>query len=181
MADESKILAAIEALDGKVDGVRTDIAGLKKTDETLATEVARLGDGQRRQEQEMRELRNETLRTFESERHASAQTFQAITKHVDDSARAYQEKAADLDTVKKDVAEMKAETTEQTQMLKDIVGSPTAKKVGTALAALIVAAAGYGVVRLQASVSKLEEKPATVQPAPTVYLPVYVPTDGGVK
>ena len=48
-------------------------------------------------------------------------------------------------------------------------------------AALAIAACGYGAMRLQASVQKLEEKPTTVQAAPTVYLPVYLPADGGVK
>ena len=90
MADNSTeaILAAIGSLGSKVDEVRNDIAGLKKTDEHLASEVFRIGEEQKRQGRELQELRAETLRTFESERHASAQTVAAITKHVDESATA---------------------------------------------------------------------------------------------
>jgi hypothetical protein len=50
------------------------------------------------------------LRTFESERHASAQTVQAITKHVDEAAKAFHAKAADID-------EVKAETFRQSDKL----------------------------------------------------------------
>jgi archaellum component FlaC len=175
MAENTEaILAAISALDSKVDGVRHDIAGLKKTDEHLASEVHRIGEEQRRHGRELQELRAETLRTFESERHASQQTVQAITKHVDEASQAFHAKAADIDTIK-------AETLGQTEMLKAIVGSPTVRKVGAALATFAVIALGYAGMKLQASVQKLEEKPTTVQAAPTVYLPVYVPVDGGTK
>lgn len=181
MDDVSKILEAIGALDGKVDGVKadvaavkTDVAGLKKTDETLATEVARLGEDGRRRDRELQDLRAETLRTFESERHASTQTAQAITKHVDDAAKTFHAKADKIDA-------LETATAEQTQMLKAILGSPTVKRVGAAVAAFLVVALGYAGMRLQASVQKLEEKPTTVQAAPTVYVPVYVPVDGGAK
>jgi chromosome segregation ATPase len=118
MADNTDaILAAISALDEKVDGVRTDIAGLKKTDEHLASEVHRIGEEQRRQGREIQELRAETLRTFESERHASQQTVAAITKHVDDSAKAFIEKAADIDALKAETAQQSAELAKQTAIL----------------------------------------------------------------
>ena len=118
MADNTEaILAAIGALDGKIDGVRTDIAGLKKTDEHLASEVFRIGEEQKRQARELQELRAETLRTFESERHASRQTVEAITKHVDESAQAFREKAADIDEVKSELATVKTETKEQSAEL----------------------------------------------------------------
>lgn len=172
--DTTEILSAIGSLSEKFDGLKTDIAELKKTDKDLATEVHRIGEEQRKHGRDLMELKAETLRTFESERHASQQTMQAITKHVDESAQAFHAKAADIDTIK-------AETLGQTEMLKAIVGSPTAKKVGAALASLAVIALGYAGMKLQASVQKLEEKPTTVQAAPTVYLPVYVPVDGGNK
>lgn len=125
MDDASKILEAIGALGEQVGAVRTDIAGLKKTDEHLATEVHRIGEEQKRQGRELQELRAETLRTFESERHASQQTVAAITKHVDDSATAFREKAADIDA-------LKLETAEQTAILKrldTIAANPMVRRV----------------------------------------------------
>lgn len=119
MADNSTeaILAAIGSLGSKVDEVRNDIAGLKKTDEHLASEVFRIGEEQKRQGRELQELRAETLRTFESERHASAQTVAAITKHVDESAKAFVEKAADIDALKAETAQQSAELAKQTAIL----------------------------------------------------------------
>jgi chromosome segregation ATPase len=150
MADNTDaILAAISALDEKVDGVRTDIAGLKKTDEHLASEVHRIGEEQRRQGRELQELRAETLRTFESERHASRQTVEAITKHVDESAQAFIAKAADIDTVKTELATVKSETKAQSKelakqtailtRLDEVAAHPLARKVAYAVGLAILA------------------------------------------
>lgn len=118
MAENTEaILAAISALDGKVDSVRHDIAGLKKTDEHLATEVHRIGEEQKRQGRELQELRAETLRTFESERHASAQTVAAITKHVDEAAKAFHEKADKIDAVEAETLKQSTELAKQTAIL----------------------------------------------------------------
>lgn len=171
--DTSKqILEAITSLDAKVD---RQFGELRKADEHIVEEVQRIKKDVDGVKGEVRELKSETLRTFESERHASQQTTQAITKHVDEAAQAFHAKADKID-------KLETATNEQTEMLKAILGSPTAKKVGAAIAALAIAVCGWGAMRLQASVQKLEEKPAQVQPAPTVYLPVYVPAvDGGAK
>jgi chromosome segregation ATPase len=136
------ILAAISALDEKVDGVRTDIAGLKKTDEHLASEVHRIGEEQRRQGRELQELRAETLRTFESERHASRQTVEAITKHVDESAQAFIAKAADIDALKAETAEQSAELAKQTALLERldrVAAHPLARRVAYAVGLAILA------------------------------------------
>jgi chromosome segregation ATPase len=118
MAENTEvILAAISALDEKVGAVRTDIAGLKKTDEHLASEVFRIGEEQKRQGRELQELRAETLRTFESERHASAQTVQAITKHVDEAAKAFHAKAADIDEVKEETKKQSEELAKQSKQM----------------------------------------------------------------
>lgn len=115
---KNEILAAIGALDEKVGAVRGDIAGLKKTDEHLASEVHRIGEEQRRQGRELQELRAETLRTFESERHASAQTVQAITKHVDEAAQAFHLKADKIDKLESETAAQSAELAKQTALLE---------------------------------------------------------------
>lgn len=129
------ILAAISALDGKIDGVRTDIAGLKKTDEHLATEVHRIGEEQKKQAREIQELKAETLRTFENERHAAAQTMKAITEHVDKSAKAFQEKAGKIDSLEK-------MQVEQMATLSDIAAAvkhPMVRKIVWGLGTLLLA------------------------------------------
>jgi archaellum component FlaC len=144
------ILAAISALDEKVGAVRTDIAGLKKTDEHLASEVHRIGEEQRRQGREIQELRAETLRTFESERHASRQTVEAITKHVDESAQAFIAKAADIDALKAETAEQSAELAKQTAILTRldaVAAHPLARKVAYAVGIAILAWLGSKGVR----------------------------------
>jgi archaellum component FlaC len=133
MAENTEaILAAISALDGKIDGVRTDIAGLKKTDEHLATEVHRIGEEQKKQAREIQELKAETLRTFESERHASQQTVRAITKHVDEAAKAFHEKAADIDAVKAETMKQSKELAKQTELLErldKVAANPMVRRV----------------------------------------------------
>jgi chromosome segregation ATPase len=119
----------------RFDKLDEHVADLKKTDKDLATEVHRIGEEQRKHGRELQDLRAETLRTFESERHASAQTHQAITKHVDEAAKAFHAKAADIDTIK-------AETTKQTAILErldKIAASPMVRRVAYAVGALIVA------------------------------------------
>lgn len=166
-----QILTAIGALDEKFDRKFDE---LKKVDKDLTDEVGRLGQEQRAIRKDVDELRSETRRTFDAEREATKATNEAMVRHVNAASKAFNDKADDIDTIKK-------ETLAQSETLKAILGSPTAKKVGAAVAALVVATCGWGVLRLQQSVQKLEEKPTTVQAAPTVYLPVYLPADGGSK
>jgi chromosome segregation ATPase len=140
--DTSKqILTAIGALDEKLVAVRSDIAGLKKTDEHLASEVHRIGEEQRRQGRELQELRAETLRTFESERHAAAQTVQAITKHVDESAAAFRAKAADIDHLKAETAQQSAELAKQTALLErldKVAAHPMVRRLAYAIGAAVL-------------------------------------------
>lgn len=146
MDDVSKVLEAIGALDAKVDVVRGDIAGLKKTDEHLASEVHRIGEDQRNVRRELLEMKAETLRTFESERHASQQTVRAITKHVDEAAQAFHSKAADIDALKVDVAEVMAINVEQNETLKTIakhftgiMSHPKAKQLAALVLTILIA------------------------------------------
>lgn len=170
-ASSKQILEAIGALDEKFD---RRFGELKKADEHHVEELQRLGGEQRSLRKDVDELRNETRRTFDTERQAIRSTTDAIVKHVDDAAKAYREKAADIDTIK-------SETLAQSAVLKSIAGSPLAKKVAAAVAALTIAACGYGAMKIQQQITKIEERPTTVQPAPTVYVPVYLPADGGAK
>lgn len=109
--DTTEILSAIGALGEQLVGLKTDVAELKKTDKDLASEVHRLGEEQRKHGRELQELRAETLRTFESERHASTQTVQAITKHVDEAAQAFHAKADKIDAIE-------TETLKQSKVLE---------------------------------------------------------------
>lgn len=143
MADNSTetILAAIGALDEKVGAVRSDIAGLKKTDEHLASEVHRIGEEQRRQGRELQELRAETLRTFESERHASQQTVKAITKHVDEAAQAFHEKADKIDAVEAETLKQSKELAKQTELLErldKVAAHPMVRRVAYAVGAAVL-------------------------------------------
>jgi chromosome segregation ATPase len=144
------ILAAIGALDGKVDEVRNDIAGLKKTDEHLASEVFRIGEEQKRMGREIQELRAETLRTFESERHASQQTVAAITKHVDEAAQAFHAKADKIDAVEAETMKQSKELAKQTAILTRldaVAAHPLARKVAYAVGIAILAWLGSKGVR----------------------------------
>jgi DNA repair exonuclease SbcCD ATPase subunit len=148
--DTDAILSAIGALGEQLVGIKTDIAELKKTDKDLATEVHRLGEEQRKQGRELQELRAETLRTFESERHASAQTVQAITKHVDEAAQAFHAKAADIDEVKAETKKQSEELAKQTQILTRldaVAAHPLARKVAYAVGIAILAWLGSKGIR----------------------------------
>lgn len=140
--DTSKqILSALGALDEKVGAVRSDIAGLKKTDEHLASEVHRIGEEQRRQGRELQELRAETLRTFESERHAAQQTVKAITKHVDEAAQAFHAKADKIDRIEAETAQQSAELAKQTQLLErldKVAAHPMVRRLAYAIAAAVL-------------------------------------------
>lgn len=63
--------------------------------------------------------------------------------------------------------------------VRALAKTPAVQKLwGAIVPVLLIAIAALG-AKLQASVTKLEEKPETVQPAPTVYLPM--PQDGGAR
>lgn len=61
--------------------------------------------------------------------------------------------------------------------------TPTGQKIVGALVTVLLLSLTLLAARLQSKVDALEDRPATVQPAPTVYLPVTAPpapaTDGG--
>lgn len=61
--------------------------------------------------------------------------------------------------------------------VKALAAKPAVQKIGAALLPVLMLAISLIGIRLQMQVSDLEKKPATVQPAPTVYLPA--PVDGG--
>lgn len=137
-----QILEAIQGLHSKFDDLRNDVADLKKTDADLATEVHRIGQEQVRMKQDILDLKAETTRTFESERHAAASTMQAIIKHVDESAQAFREKADVVDALQKETAAQSAELAKQTAILTrldTIAANPMVRRlaylVGVALAA----------------------------------------------
>jgi regulator of replication initiation timing len=133
--DTGKILDAIGALGVQVGGLKTDIADLKKTDKDLATEVARIGDEQKKQGREIQDLKAETLRTFESERHASQQTMEAITEHVDKSAKAFQQKAAAIDNIEA----LQVKQTAILERLDKVAAHPLARRVAYAIGLAILA------------------------------------------
>lgn len=115
MADNTEaILAAIGALDEKFD---KRFGELKKADEHHVEELQRLGSEQRALRKDVDELRSETKRTFDAERHAIKATTDAIVEHVDKSAKAFQEKAADIEALKAETAQQSAELAKQTAIL----------------------------------------------------------------
>jgi len=151
MADESSaaILASVQGLHEKFDELRGDVAALKKTDEDLATEVHRIGQEQVRMKQDLLDLKAETTRTFESERHAARSTMEAIVKHVDESAAAFREKAEHIDALKTEteaqsteLAKQSAELAKQTAILTrldTIAANPMVRKVAYVVGTAILA------------------------------------------
>lgn len=65
--------------------------------------------------------------------------------------------------------------------MKDAAEKPAVQRLGTAMAGLLLVAIAVLTASLQQRMAHLEEKPATVQPAPTVYIPLPVGPDGGAK
>lgn len=101
MSDEAPnnkaILEAITALDVKVEK-RFD--ELVRVDTTLTEEVQRIARKQERMDQDIRDLRSETDRKLDAERHATQSTVEAMTKHFEAASTTFHEKAADIDDLK---------------------------------------------------------------------------------
>lgn len=102
-------------------------------------------------------------------REALAKKVDVIDTKTDDQTKTLAEIKAKPDTAAVVLSE-----------LRDLAKTPTVQRIFAAAVPVILIALTVLGAKLQASVSKLEEKPQTVQPAPTVYLPIPV-VDGGVK
>lgn len=129
--DTATILDAIQKLDTKFDQKFDE---LKKVDGTLTEEVQKLSRKQERMDQDIRDLKNETNRRFDSEREESKSTMAAIVKHVDQSAAAFREKAADIDELK----EMQVKQTAILERLDKVAANPLVRKVAYGIAMLIL-------------------------------------------
>lgn len=141
MEDENKnqILAAIGALDEKFDRKFDE---LKQVDSDLIEKVQRIDRRQERMDQDIRDLKSDTTRRFEDESQAAKTTMAAIIEHVDKSAKAFTEKAADIDSLKVETSKQSAELAKQTAILTRldaIAASPMVRRVAYAIGALIVA------------------------------------------
>jgi tetrahydromethanopterin S-methyltransferase subunit G len=129
--DNKAILDAINALDVKVEK-RLD--ELVKVDTHLTEEVQRIGRKQERQEQDIRDLKSDTSRRFDSEREESKSTMAAIVAHVDKSAEAFRAKAADIDELK----EMQVKQTAILERLDKVAANPLVRKVAYAIGVMIL-------------------------------------------
>ena len=130
--DTSTILATIGALDEKFD---RKFEELKKVDMDLTEQVQGISRRQERMDQDLRDLKSDTTRRFEDERQTSKTTMAAIVKHVDESAQAFREKAADIEALKK-------MQVEQMATLSDIAAAvkhPMVRKIVWGLGTLLLA------------------------------------------
>jgi hypothetical protein len=75
---------------------------------------------------------------------------------------------------------IKTDTEAQTAILKTIAEHPMVKKLALGAVTLLGICITYLTLRMTQKVESIEHKPQTVQPAPTVYLPISA-FDGGVK
>jgi FtsZ-binding cell division protein ZapB len=139
MDEASKILEAIGALDEKFD---RKFEELKKADSTLTEEVQRISRKQDRMEQDVRDLKSDTSRRFEDESQASKTTMEAIIQHVDESAKAFKTKAADIDALKKETAAQSAELAKQTAILTRldaVAANPMVRRIAYLIGLAILA------------------------------------------
>ena len=130
--DTTTILSAIKKLDEKFDQKFDELKGV---DSHLTEEVQKLGRKQERMDQDIRDLKSETNRRFDTEREESKSTMAAIVKHVDTSAQAFREKAADID-------ELKAMQVQQMAILArldKVAANPLVRKVAYGIAMLFLA------------------------------------------
>lgn len=155
-----KLLAAIESVqagvnerldvfEGKVD---RQFAELRRADGHIAEEVQRMGRKVERLEQDFRDLKSDTTRTIGDERRASADAMQAIIRHVDESSKAFKEKAAKIDAFETELSDVKTSMTklaDQTALVVSLLSGISSSLTRwsnhwTVKVAIVVGAAAYG-------------------------------------
>lgn len=152
--DTSTILEAIQKLDTKFDQKFDE---LKTADGHLTEEVQRQGRKIERMDQDLRDLKSETDRKLDAERHQTKSTMDAALKHFDASAKAFNDKAGRIDAIEKKTDDqtktletLEKKTDAQTQILNELLKgatsvfkNPFVRALGVAIATAL--AAKYGI------------------------------------